>query len=62
MMHFEGPGIVVRYDGSETRVSVERYKENNSLDVQELRTLVKVLGQALRDREKFEAQNSKDKA
>ena len=53
----EGKDILVRYDGTETRVCVERYEEGNGISVDEMREFLDVLHKALIARLAFEQGN-----
>lgn len=52
MIRHEGENICVRYNGTETRVTIER-GSGNGLTIAELEALVAVLGDALVERKAF---------
>lgn len=54
MFRWEADGMTVRYDGTETRVRIERGREHEGLTVDELRGLIEILRMALSDRERDE--------
>lgn len=51
MYRFEARDVTVRWDAFETRVSVERYDEHNSMTVRELDKLIEILQKARAARE-----------
>jgi hypothetical protein len=54
MYRWDGADMIVRYDGTETRVYVHRAKERDGLTKDELRKLVETLTHALDCREAFD--------
>lgn len=56
MYRHEDKGIFVRYDGTETRVNVNRAKNGNGLSCEELKALIDTLSHAYDCRKAFEAE------
>jgi hypothetical protein len=54
MIRWTGEGMTVRYDGTETRITVARSSEGNGLSVAELDDLIDTLNNARKLRNKFD--------